>query len=88
MNRETLTCEATAWPQGTDVLYGWIKWKPNELFICWPGDRGGLAHHAEWRPLKYWLETDNAIAQFLEFIRTCLNLPSRGYLPPIQRKPA
>jgi hypothetical protein len=88
VNRETFKCEASAWPQGTQVFYGWIKWTANDLFICWPGDRGAVEHHAEWRALNYWQETDNPITQFLEFIRACLNMPSRGYLPPSQRNPA
>jgi hypothetical protein len=81
VNPETGKCDATDWPQGTDTFYGWFKWKPGELFVCWPGDRAGIAHHPNWRALEHWRKTKNPLVQYLEFIRECLTIRARGYLP-------
>lgn len=77
----SLACVSTAWPTGNATFAGWFKWSPNELFICWPGDRGGIEHHADWRALQHWCKTSNQLVQYLEFIRQCLTLPARGYQP-------
>src|SRR2546427_895546 len=42
VDHETFQCIATAWPQGDGTFGGWFKWQPEHLFICWPGDRGGI----------------------------------------------
>ena len=68
-----------AWPRGNAMFGGWFKWNPNELFICWPGDRDGLAHHPDWRARAHWQKTQNPLVQYLEFIRSCLTIPGRGY---------
>jgi hypothetical protein len=70
-----------AWPRGNSTFAGWFKWDAANLFICWPSDRSGVEHHADWRALEYWKRSDNQIVQYLEFIHRCLNLPTFGYLP-------
>lgn len=79
VDTETHKCIATAWPLGNETFAGWFKWKPNDLFICWPGDRGGCEHHTDWQGQKYWKRTSNQLHQYLEFIRQCLNLRGHGY---------
>lgn len=78
---DTFESRADAWPRGNETFAGWFKWTPNDLFICWPKDRGGVAHHAEWRPQAAWRGSKNQVLQHLEFIRQCLMLPARGYQP-------
>lgn len=78
---QTLGCVSSAWPQGDATFSGWFKWEPQNLFICWPGDRAGITHHPEWRAREHWKKTDNPLVQYLEFVRTCLNVRSRGYRP-------
>lgn len=79
VNSKTFTCQTEAWPRGDGTFGGWFKWDAANLFICWPGDRGGVEHHAEWRPLQHWRKTKNQLVQYLEFIRQSLTLPARGY---------
>lgn len=74
-------CTEAAWPHGSDVLAGWFKWQSSNFFICWPGDRGGIAHHGEWRAQRYWTREANQVVQYLEFMRRCLTIPSLGYRP-------
>ena len=78
---ESLVCVSSAWPTGNGIFAGWFKWDPQNFFICWPGDRGGVMHHPEWRALEHWRKTSNQLVQYLEFIRQCLTLPARGYQP-------
>ena len=78
---KTFECRSEAWPQGDGTFAGWFKWAPNDLFICWPKDRGGVEHHAEWRPMAKWRGSKNQVVQHLEFIRRCLMLPALGYQP-------
>lgn len=78
---ETLQCVSEAWPQGDGAFGGWFKWQVPNLFICWPGDRGGIAHHPEWRGKCHWKQTENSLVQYLEFIRQCLNVRASGYKP-------
>ncbi len=85
VDSRTRACVAAAWPQGDGTFAGWFKSNPQDLFICWPADRGGVEHHADWRALQYWRKTDNQLVQYLEFIRRCLTLPARGYQPRVQR---
>jgi hypothetical protein len=77
----TRLCIDAAWPRGEGPFGGWFKWNPGDLFICWPGDRAGIAHHTEWRALQHWKKTPNPVVQYLEFIRQCLTIPGRGYQP-------
>ena len=77
----TRHCTSEAWPQGDAIFVGWFKWQPANFFICWPGDRGGIGHHPEWRGQQHWKKTSNPLHQYLEFIRQCLNIRGRGYQP-------
>jgi hypothetical protein len=79
----TRACTEAAWPRGDGPFGGWFKWDPGNLFICWPGDRGGIGYHPEWRALQHWKRTANPLVQYLEFIRQCLMIPGRGYRPRI-----
>lgn len=81
----TRACTADAWPRGTNKLAEWIKWEAGNLFICWPGDRGGIGHHSEWREQRYWNKTPNPLHQYLEFIRKCLRIRANGYQPRSSR---
>jgi hypothetical protein len=74
-------CQMGAWPKGNNVFEGWFKWTPGNFFICWPKDRGGIEHHPEWRQQALWRNSKNQVFQHLEFVRQCLMLPARGYLP-------
>ncbi|MEQ1802606.1 MAG: hypothetical protein ABL989_11840 [Gammaproteobacteria bacterium] len=69
----------SAWPQGDQHLSGWLKWNPGELFVCWPGDRAGLAHHPEWRAQRQWDRPPNPLVNYLDFMRRCLWVPGNGY---------
>lgn len=80
----TKRCVSEAWPTGNPTFAGWFKWDSPNLFICWPGDRGGIEHHADWRAQKYWQKTPNQLHQYLEFIRKCLNIQAQGYQPRSQ----
>jgi hypothetical protein len=82
---QSYTCVSSAWPIGNEVFGGWFKWQPNDLFICWPGDRGGIQRHADWRAQARWRQGKNQLVDYLEFVRQCLNLRSRGYLPRAQQ---
>lgn len=84
----TYECREDAWPKGNEIFQGWFKWTPENFFICWPKDRGGIEHHTEWRAQASWRNTKNQVLQHLEFIRQCLSLPSRGYLPRKRRHAA
>lgn len=79
VDSESRECVPSAWPTGNDTLAGWLKWRPGDLFVCWPGDRAGIAHHPEWRAQEYWRSEENQIVQYLEFVRRLLNLPGKGY---------
>lgn len=81
VDAKTHACISEAWPRGNDAFGGWFKWEPAHLFICWPGDRGGIAHHSDWRARQHWKKTPNPLVQYLEFIRECLTIPGRGYQP-------
>lgn len=81
VDAKSYACVSSAWPMGNEVFGGWFKWQPNDLFICWPGDRGGLQRHADWRTQGRWRQSKNQLVDYLEFVRQCLNLPARGYLP-------
>lgn len=83
---DTRQCVASAWPRGDGPFGGWFKWSPNELFVCWPGDRGALAYHPEWRAWQHWRKTPNPVVQYLEFVRPCLTIPGRGYQPRPSRR--
>jgi len=78
---DTRQCVTEAWPKGNEKFAGWFKWEPANFFICWPGDRGGIEHHQEWRAQRHWKRTVNPLYQYLEFIRQCLNLRGNGYQP-------
>src|SRR5438876_8712362 len=43
VDAKTRQCVAAAWPQGDAQFGNWFKWQQEHLFICWPGDRGGIA---------------------------------------------
>lgn len=88
VDRDTRGCVSDAWPRGDGIFGGWFKWDPAHLFICWPGDRGGITHHPEWRAKQYWKETSNPLFQYLEFVRQCLSIRGRGYLPRPSPTPA
>lgn len=88
VDADTRQCTADAWPKGNEKFAGWFKWEPSNFFICWPGDRGGIGHHGDWRSRQYWKQTPNPLHQYLEFIRQCLNLKSNGYQPRKQPSPA
>jgi hypothetical protein len=81
-------CTVEAWPHGDGTFTGWFKYGSNDFFICWPGDRGGIERHGEWRGHQYWKKERNQLHQYLEFIRQCLNLPARGYQPRKQQSGA
>lgn len=85
---KTYECREDAWPKGNSTFDGWFKSTAGNLFICWPKDRGGVEHHIEWRPQALWRGSKNQVVQHLEFIRQCLMLPARGYLPRSQRRRA
>jgi hypothetical protein len=85
---KTLECQTEAWPKGNNVFEGWFKWTPGNFFICWPKDRGGVEHHGEWRPQASWRNAKNQVLQHLEFVRQCLTLPARGYLPRQRQRAA
>lgn len=78
---KTRQCVTEAWPRGGTRFAEWFKWETGNLFICWPGDRGGISHHAEWRQLRHWNKTPNPLHQYLEFIRQCLTIRGLGYQP-------
>ena len=84
---QTRQCVPEAWPTGNGPFGTWFKWQTGNLFICWPGDRAGIAHHHEWRMAEHWKKTGNPIVQYLEFVRECLTIRSRGYQPrtPLHR---
>lgn len=78
---QTHQCISDAWPTGSGMFGNWFKWQPRDLFICWPGDRSGIAHHHEWRGREHWKKTGNPLVHYLEFIRECLTIRARGYQP-------
>ncbi len=77
----TRQCDLSAYPRGTPVFEGWIKFQSTPPFICWDQDRGSLeiGGHADWRPRAAW-KTNNQIVSYLDFIRGRLNIPECGYL--------
>jgi len=83
----TRQCVSQAWPTGDGVFGTWFKWQQGNLFICWPGDRDAIGRHPEWRVSEHWKKTGNPLVQYLEFVRECLTIRSRGYQPrtPLSR---
>lgn len=75
----TRQCITSAWPAGTSVFGGWVKWDPQHLFICWPGDRYGLRHHPDWTSLQVWRRPPNPMVIYANFIRRLLWDRSMGY---------
>ncbi len=68
-----------AWPDGNGTFEQWIKFRRSPHFICWPQDRYGIGHHAEWRNLRQWQKKPNQIVAYLEFLQRMLYLPGNGY---------
>jgi len=81
---DSYQCTSNAWPCGNKTFGNWFKWQEQNLFICWPADRGGIKHHPDWGAQKYWNKTNNPLHQYLEFIRQCLNIRANGYQPKSQ----
>ena len=76
---QTRACVSNAWPQGNGTFGGWVKWDANNLFICWPGDRFGIAHHQEWASQRLWDRPPNSIVSYTTFIRGLLWNRAWGY---------
>lgn len=66
VDRDTRACVTEAWPQGNEILSGWLKWDAGNFFVCWPADRGGVEHHPEWRARTHWRKSNNQLVQYLE----------------------
>lgn len=67
------------WPDGDQTYEGWIKFRSDPGFICWDQDRGGIAHHPDWKALKAWQKESNPIVSYLTFLRRLLHLKPNGY---------
>ena len=72
-------CITTAWPAGNGVFEGWVKWKPGNFFLCWPGDRFGIQHHSDWVARLQWQGEPNQLVKYLNFIRRLLWKKTWGY---------
>jgi|CXWL01.1.fsa_nt_gi hypothetical protein len=77
---QTRACVSNAWPKGDGTFGGWVKWDASNLFICWPGDRFGIAHHQEWASQRLWDRPPNPIVSYATFIRGLLWTRARGYV--------
>lgn len=67
------------WPDGDVTFEGTIKFRSSPGFICWDQDRQGIYHHPEWRQSQAWQKKENQIVGYLDFLRTMLHVPARGY---------
>lgn len=75
----TRICVSSAWPCGNHPFSDWVKWDPQNLFICWPGDRYGIKHHPDWVSQQYWKRSPNQIVTYGDFIRRLLWIRKFGH---------
>ena len=72
-------CVAAAWPRGNATFQQWVKFDPNNLFVCWEQDRVGIEHHTAWKGREAWKKSGNPLTAYLDFMRQLLHNPAKGY---------